>query len=311
MLKILATTTKQFIKYPDLTKKLQSIGCIFVSKFIDNLDEIPELKDNDDKILMLDELNIKDDFKAVNNYLTKMVNVKYICDISSRYHEFDIEKARKLGITYCNNPNTTSQSVAELALMHLMCLVRNQPMYKNKDFDFFGINNLGRELSALSVGILGYGYIGTKIAEICNSLKMKVKVWSRSQKDAKFLQVVPNDIFGCDVIFISVISGEESKSILGSKFINSLNSDKYVIDIVGDDSLYDKNVLIKMVNDGKLAGFGFEAEKPTSKYIETKGNVSISLHTGWGTEESDRRLKESWVNTVVAAYNGKPINIVN
>lgn len=68
---------------------------------------------------------------------------------------------------------------------------------------------------------------------------------------------------------------------------------------------------IQLVKEGMLAGFGFEAESPQSKYVDTKdANISISPHVGWGTQESYRKLYEDWTNTILAAANGKPINIV-
>lgn len=311
MKKIITTTPKNFVKYPNLLRKLNKYPCTFVNGFIDDLSQIKELTDTDEKILMLDELNVKDEFHGVNKYLGKMKNVTCICSLSSRYHELDLKKLTELGIKYCNNPDTTSQSVAELAMMHLLMLIRKQPLYKNSDFDFYGMNNLGRELNALSVGILGYGFIGERIATICSSLGMKVKIWSRSKKESPYKQVEIEELLKQDVIFISVISGVESKKLFNEEFYKSIDKNKYVVDMVADDALYDKNRFIKMCNENKLAGFGFEAENQKSKYMKTIANVSISPHVAWGTVESHRRWIEGWVNCVIAAFNGKPINVVN
>lgn len=308
--KIIVTSTKSFMKYPDLIEKVEKAGGLIIDKYIESFDEILEVLGKG-SVLMLDELNIKGDFKEVNKNLDKLKNIKYICGVSSRYHELDLNKINELKIKYCNNPDTTSQSVAELALMHLMLLIRKQPLYSKDDFDFFGMNNLGRELSSLTAGILGYGNIGSKIAGLCSSMGLQVKFWSRSKKESEHPQVSIEELLESDVIFISLISGQESKAIFDKSFYNSLNSRKYIVDIVGDDSLYDKNILINMCNRGEMAGFGFEAESPTSKYEKISGNVSISPHVAWGTEESYRRLIEGWVKTTFAAFEGRPINVVS
>ena len=310
MKKILVTTSRSFLKYPDLVEKIQKHHGVFVENFIEDLGTVKELFDHYEKILMLDELNVKGDFQAVNKILDRFVGVKYICGLSARYHEFDLKKASRLGITYCNNPNTTSQSVAELSLMHLCMLVRNQPLYHRSDFGFFGMNHLGRELNSLRVGVLGYGSIGAIVARLCSSLGMEVKIWSRSRKDCSYQQVPFRDLMKQEVIFISVVSGEESKALFDKDFFRLLSKDQYVVDIVGDDQLYDRNRLIRMCNEKKLAGYAFEAESPKSKYLEATGNVSESPHVGWGTEESYRRLIEGWVSTTLAAYKGEPIHVV-
>lgn len=310
-MKIIITSSKDAFRSRDLVGELERKSTVFYEDYGVDLRDIKELNSKDDKILAIDEVRIKGGYSSINKMLTNMKNVKYICGLSARYHEFDLNKAKSLGIKYCNNPDTTTKSVAQLAVMHMFMLIRNYPQTKQDDFSFYGVNNLGREYQALTAGIFGYGNIGSKIADICNKLGMEVKIWSRSEKVSKFQQVGIDDLLDQDVIFIALPTEEGTRKLFDNNFYQNLKKKNYIIDVSASDELYDKNKVIKLANDGKIAGFGFEEEKQNSEYIDFKGNIVSTPHIGWGTEESYFRLYKGWVDTILACSKGAPINVIS
>lgn len=310
-MKIVVLSPKSLFKYDDLITKLEDAGAVFYEDTQIELPQISDFYSDEEVVLGFDEMNVKGSFEGLNQELPKLKNVSTICGLSARYHELDLEKLKEAKITYCNNPDTTSQSVAEIAMMHLFILARYQPLFHTDKLNFYGSNKLGRELASLSAGILGFGSIGSRIAKMCTGVGMEVKIWSRTKKESDYPQVELQELLKQDVIFISIASGDDSSKLFNQAFFDSLKPHQYLIDIVADDKLYDKNMTIQLVKEGMLAGFGFEAESPQSKYVDTKdANISISPHVGWGTQESYRKLYEDWTNTILAAANGKPINIV-
>lgn len=309
-MKLIVISSKQQFGDPILLHELEKRGAIFYEHFGIDLNNIPELFDNDDKVLAIDEVNTLGGFKSLNEILPKMKNVKYITNLSARYHEFDLNTANKLGITYSNNPDTTSESVAELAIMDLLALVRNLPLIYKPTFEFYGDKHLGREVKELTVGILGYGNIGRRIASMCMGLGMSVKIWSKNKKVSPFPQVELEELIRQDVIFISLPTNNQTKAFFTENFFNSFKANQYIIDTTASDELYDKNLPIQQVNDHKLAGYAFEAENSKSKYIQGTGNVLITPHVGWGTKDSYKRLYENWTKITIAAYENTPINVV-
>lgn len=308
-MKVVVICSKLAFRNAETVAKLEEVGATFYESGFVDLSEVTELFGQEETVLAVDELQIKGGFQSINAMLPKLKSVKYICGLSSRYHELDLAEATNSGIIYCNNPGTTTESVAELALLHLLSITRNIPLHRRADFDFYGINKLGREYNSLSIGILGYGNIGQRIADICDTNGMKVCFWSRSKKQSKYQQTDLLTIIRQDVVMIVLPTTSETKELIGDNLVSKLLPHQYVVDVTASDSLYDKNLIIEMVNNGKLAGFGFEAETPASSYITSEGNVLVTPHVGWGTKESYQNMYSRWVDTIIAANMDHPINI--
>lgn len=311
MRKIVVISPKANFRDTELVAQLEKLGAIFYEKPPVDLDTVSELFDDDEKILMIDEVLTKGGFQALNAVLPRLRRVTCITNLSARYHEVDLKKMAELGIIYCNNPNATTESVAELAIMDLFALVRNVPLMQRDEFEFYGDQHLGREVSGLSVGIVGYGNIGARIAALCAALGMPVKICSRTEKTSPYAQVGLLQLLDQDVLFISLAADEGAQALFNEDFYGRLRPDQYIVDITATDSLYDKNRLIERVNQGKLAGYAFEAEKPSSVFASVAGNILITPHVGWGTQDSYKRLYGNWVATTISAYNGQPRYVVS
>lgn len=308
-MKVVVVSPKSSFRSDLLLSKLEELGAVFYEKSGIDLGEIPELFANEDVVLAIDELQVKGGFETLNSYLPKFKNVKYICGLSSRYHEVDIDEAVARGIVCSNNPGVTTESVAELAFTLMLAITRNLPLHTRSDFDFYGINSLGREYKSLTVGVVGYGNIGGRIAQICDTNGMKVSFWSRNKKHTKYQQEDISTVFRNDVVVIALPTTAETKMLIDKSLLDTLLPHQYVVDITASDELYDKNIIIDMVNRGKIAGFGFEAETAGSTYINSMGNVLITPHVGWGTKESYHNMYRGWVDSITNASKNMPINI--
>lgn len=309
-MKIIAITPKQEIKNKELIEKLERLGAIFYENDVVDLLEVNELFDEEDKLLAIDDIRIDGGQVSLNKILPKTKNIKYICSLSSRHHGIELKLLKILNITYCNNPDTTSESVAQLGIMMMFMLIRKQPLTLKNSFDFYGVNSLGRECQQLSVGVLGYGNIESKIARICDALSMSVQIWSRSKKKSKFKQVELEELLSNEIIFMALPDCEETRALFTDNLYKSLHPDQYIVDITANDNLHDKNRLIKMVNNRQLLGFGFEAQAPSSRYIKQTGNIVMTPHIGWATEEGYFRMYKGWVDTILSYLEGKPVNEV-
>lgn len=311
MKKIVVVSPKANFADRQMVNELENRSAVFYEQAPVDLSKIRELYDADEKILMLDEILTAGGFKSLNEVAPKFKNVTHITNLSARYHEVDLPLLNKLGIKYSNNPDVTTESVAELAIMDMFALVRNLPLVQKGEVEFYGGRHLGREIKELSAGILGYGSIGGRIAVFCNAFGMPVKIWSRTPKPGAYPQVPISTLLTQDVIFISLAASEDTKSLFTNEFYSTLRDNQYVIDITGTDNLYDKNRLIRMANEKDLAGYAFEAEKDISVFAKLTGNVLITPHVGWGTRDSYKRLYGNWVRATLAAYDGSPLNIIS
>jgi D-3-phosphoglycerate dehydrogenase / 2-oxoglutarate reductase len=176
------------------------------------------------------------------------------------------------------------------------------------DFDKDFMKYRGVELKGKTVGIVGLGTIGSAIAERAQGLGMNVVYWSKSPKGSPYKYVELSDLFStADVIFPTMAINEESKKLITPKLLASMKPSALFVSVVHD--LFDEQVVLDMVKNGKLFGFGFEAEPSSFKKYE--GNVWAAPAYAWTTDGSMNNSMVKWVENMIDAKNYKFINKVN
>lgn len=308
-MKIVITDSKS--NFPqDCLKDLSKYEVRFYEKETLDVEEIHELYSEEEVILGLDELKFNEGYADLNHAIPKLKNVAHIVGLSSRYNLLDTSSLRKHGIGYSNNPNTTTQAVAELGVMMMLMLLRCYSVVKNKNYQWFSREVLGNETTGKRVGIIGLGNIGTVFASICQSLGMQVAYWNRVKKDVELKYLNFDEVLTSDIVFIGLVTNTETKRIMAG-FESKLGANSILIDVIASDDLYNKNKIIALANEGKIQGFGFEKENSASKYLESNGNVVSTPHIGWATEEADYRLYRQWTDEIIRVAEKCPQFQVN
>lgn len=296
----------------ELEGKLQDSGLeIVVTKQLAPLSACKALfEGEEERILCLnpDYVSWKltaDDYKSIPN-------LKAILSAATSFSWVDTSYADEKGIPICNIRNFSTQAVAEWAITMMFNLARQTPrLIKDGfplDFDKDFMKYRGVELQGKTVGIIGMGHIGRAIADRCNGLGMKVIFWSRSPKEALYSSVSLERLMAeADVIFPAMALNDETKSILTDDLVSSMKSSAIFVSIVHE--LFNQELVLEMVNNGKLFGFGFEAEPKTFNNFD--GNVWAAPAYGWTTDGSMNNSMAKWVENMVDATNNKFPNKVN
>lgn len=298
----------------ELQKKIEASGLeLLVTKEIAPLSESKSLFAGDEeKILCVnpDYVNwnlSSDDYKDIPN-------LKAILTASTGFEWVEKEAAKKLGIPICNVVNFNAQSVAEWAIMMMLNLARQTPrLIKNGfplDFDKDYMKYRGVELKGKTVGIIGLGNIGEAIAERAQGLGMKVIYWSKSPKQNSYQLKELDELFKtADVIFPTMAKNEETLSIITESLIQSMKPSAMIVDIA--HGLFKKELVLEMVANGMLFGFGFEDKKPAN-FNQYKGNIWAAPEYAWATDKSMQNCMTKWVENMVSAAQGKfPNNVIS
>jgi len=246
-----------------------------------------------------------DDYKSIPN-------LKAILGAATSFSWVDSSYADENKIPVCNIRNFSTQAVAEWAVTMMLNVARQTPrLIKDGfplDFDKDFMKYRGVELHGKTVGIIGMGHIGRAIADRCNGLGMNVIFWSRSPKESLYSSVSLEKLMSeADVIFPTMALNDETKTILTDDLIRSMKSSAIFVSIVHE--LFDQELVLEMVKNGKLFGFGFEAEPKTFNNFE--GNVWAAPAYGWTTDGSMDNSMIKWIENMVSAANGDFPNQVN
>lgn len=307
-MKIYITYTKNSFTEKQI-EALNEVGkVIFLEEFF-NLEEAPYLHDEEEKILVVDPDWYNWDINE--KHLNVIKNVKAICLATTAYDWIDLDYCQKHDIIVTNIPKYSTDSVAEYAIFLLMCLAKKLPLQIKADYKMDYTNAmLTTEIKGKTVGIIGLGTIGTKIAKMCDSLGMHIIYWNRTPKEVPYQKVEIDTIFTkADFIIPAFLTNEETKQIITEERILKMNGNALINVINNAHELYNHDLVIKRAEEGKIS-YAFEIYDEEKKLYDYKGNIMATAPYAFYTTEAIERLIEIWCQNVISIANNQPQNRV-
>jgi lactate dehydrogenase-like 2-hydroxyacid dehydrogenase len=296
----------------ELLAKLTDSGVtIKVTEKIAPLTECRALYEGDEeRILCLNPDYVE--WKLTSDEYKDIPNLKAILTASTGFEWIEQTIANERNIPICNIRNFSTQAVAEWAVMIMLNLARQTPrLIKDGfplDFDKDFMKYRGIQLRRKTVGIIGLGNIGSAIAERCKGLGMEVVYWSRSSENNNYKKVALEELMlNSDVIFPTLAKNDETSKLLTDELLASVKSSAILVDIA--HKFFDETKTSKMLEDGLLFGYGFEA-KPNefSKYM---GNVWAAPAYAWTTYDSMYNSEILQIENIIHASKNEFPNRVN
>lgn len=199
-------------------------------------------------------------------------------------------------------------AVAEWATMMVFALARKLPTIIKDEWNQDYSKHQGIELRGKTAGIIGLGNIGRSLAENMAGLGMKVQYWSKNTRDDRFeFTEIEELLKTSDVIIPTVAQNEETQGMITDEMLRSMKKTAIFASVI--HNVYNHDLLLQMVADGNLYGYGFEESKPTMN--KHQGNVWAGPEFAWCTEDSMRKNAKQWIEGIIKATNGNFTNQVN
>lgn len=297
---------KDFTK--EQVERLNNLGNVYFIEEKHDMYNSKYVKSNEPKIIAIDpDLT---DWSFPNDLIEKIPNLMGICLMSTSYSYIDLEFCKSKNIAVTNVPKYSTDSVAEYACFLMMAISRKLPLQiKNNLKEDFSDRYLQMQIKEKTVGIVGLGSIGTRIAEILSAIGMKVIYWSRNSRDDRFEYKELNEIFKTsDFVFPTFLVNEETKKVITDELINSMKNKASIISIIGTD-IFNKELIFNKIRNNELYGFAFENSNDDLNNYE--GNVMVTSPYAWYTKEALENCIEIWVQSVEGIANGRKTNQVN
>lgn len=252
--------------------------------------------------------------------LSACKKLKLITILATGYNVVDIDAARELGITVCNVPYYSTNSVAQLTFAFILEFANKLSLHTQSvargDWqncaDFAYTLDTLHELNGKTLGIIGYGSIGRKVAQIGKAFGMNILVSTRTPVDGC---VSKEEVFeNADFITLHCPLNEGSKLMINEKSLSMFKPTAYLIN-TARGGLIDEEALANALNQGKIAGAGLdvltcEPPKADNPLIHAK-NCIITPHMAWASVEARVRLLHATEDNVRAFLQNSPINKVN
>lgn len=256
--------------------------------------------------------------KISRELLSGMKHLKMIATLTVGVAWVDIEAAKDLGVTVCNIKGANAESVAEHAWGMILDLAkritefdrdnRNKGAFKFADYT-------GKEVYGKTIGIIGLGDIGSKVARIATAFDMKVLGFNRSKKSIPGVEQVDLETLlkNSDVIVTTIPLTEETTNLISDKEI-ALMKDGVILINPAMEPITNKEAVLKGLESGKIFGFGIETEimKPVTKdspYFKHP-RIVVTPHNAFNTEDANTKSYDLAIANVKAFIEGKPQNVV-
>jgi len=249
-------------------------------------------------------------------------SIKMIGMLATGYNIVDVDCARKHGIPVCNVPCYSTDSVAQFAIALLLeichhcgrhnVLVHEGAWTSCQDFCLWTTPQI--ELAGKTLGIIGYGRIGQKTAEIAKALGMKVIAFSRTRNsDANYVDL-DTLLKESDVISLHCPLFPDTKEIISRENIAKMKDGVILIN-TARGALLDEQAVADALASGKIRGAAVDVTtvEPIRKDnpLLSAPNCIITPHMAWTPIEARRRLLNTVRDNVKAFNEGNPINVVN
>lgn len=258
--------------------------------------------------------------------IAALPDLKYIGVTATGFNIVDTAAAKERGIVVSNVPGYGTPAVAQhvIALIleltnhvgHAAASVKDGGWVRCPDFCYWEHPII--ELAGRTLGIIGYGDIGSAVARVGLALGMKVLASKRTWKEPPPAGVEAaeiDEIFRqSDVISLHCPLTDATKHLVGERTLGLMKKDAFLIN-TGRGPLVDEAALARALNEGRIAGAGLdvlsaEPAKADNPLLGAK-NCLITPHVAWASREARKRLIDITASNVQAFLAGKPVNVVN
>ncbi len=297
----------------EITNRLsdKNIECKFYNNKPANSQELlNRVKDVD--IIVTSQYPISD------NIISNSNNLKLISVAFTGTDHINTNLCKEKGITVCNAAGYSTDAVAELTIGMAIDILR-----KTTELDAVTRNSedragfLGTELKGKTFGIIGFGTIGKRVAELANVFGCKNIAYSRTVKETELAQFksFKDVIKESDIISIHAPLTNETKGMLNSEVLKLAKPNAILIN-TARGPIVDYNALTEMLNNGRIAGAAidvYETEPPikADHTLHSAKNCLLLPHIGFATKEAIAIRTEIVLQNILKWTDGVPQNVVN
>lgn len=216
----------------------------------------------------------------------------------------DVDAAKEMGVTVRNTPNAPTNAVAELAIAHMFSCARyissagctmRQGRWEKKAYGH------GFELYGKTLGIVGFGRIGRRVAQIAAGIGLKVLAYDPfPQSQTAGVTMVSLDELMEQSDIISLHSPAQSQPIITTERIAQMKEGVVIINTSRGCNI-DEDALLEGLNSRKVRAAGLDvwAQEPIANFaLYSHPAVSSTPHIGTSTDESQRRIGEEVVQII-------------
>ena len=258
--------------------------------------------------------------------IERLPNLKLITIIGMSLPNLDMDAATDHGVqvAHVNYANPAFRGIAnatpELAWGLMIATVRNLAEEHRRMREGGWQSTTGMILAGKTLGLVGLGRIGKRMAEYAKVFGMEVIAWSQNLTDEAAAEVgvrrvEKDELFAkADVVSVHLVLSDRTRGLIGERDLSLMKPSAYLIN-TSRGPIVEEAALIEVLSSRRIAGAGidvYDAEPPPPDHpLRSLANVTLSPHLGYVTRETLHAFYSDTVEAVTAWLDGAPIRIVN
>lgn len=264
-------------------------------------------------VLNYDALIVRSQTKVTKEVIEAGKRLKVIGRVGVGLDNIDLETAEKKGIMVFHVPEASANAVAELTVGLIISLARSIPQadHSMKKGKWIKEQLMGWELMDKTLGIIGLGNVGGRVAKIAKALGMKILITKRTPPVPELLRELEAEFVllkellqRSDVVTIHVPLTPQTKHMIGAQEIQLMKKGAFLIN-TSRGAIVDEKAVFDALKSGKLGGAAldvYEIEPPKDLSLIKLPNVICTPHIGAQTERTQRIATVSIAEKIINAF---------
>ena len=274
----------------------------------------------DSEIILTNKVKIDDEI------MSQLPQLMYVGVLATGYNVVDVKAANKRGIIVTNIPTYSTDSVAQMTFAHILTISNRVEHYaienrkgrwsNNPDFCYWDTPLV--DLTGKTLGIVGLGHIGLRVAAIAKQFGMDVFAYTSKTAAELPLGIQKTTLEGLyavsDILTLHCPLTDETRELINARSIAKMKKGIVIIN-TGRGQLINEHDVAEALKSGYICGYGADvmSEEPPKEDNELllQPNAFITPHIAWASMDSRIRLMNRTAKNIKAFMNGRPINVVN
>jgi len=264
-------------------------------------------------------------YRVTSEFLAKCPELLAVSADGAGYDTVDVEECTDAGIVVVNQSGANREAVAEHVLGMILCLSKrmvemDRAMRRNRDWhrnDF-----LGNDLYGKTVGIIGLGNIGTRVAELCSGLfAARIVAYDPYLTNEQILargaaaSSLEKLLSDSDFVSVNCPLTNETRGMIDGAALARMRTSAYFV-TTARGGIHDEEALALALASGAIRGAGLDVwvdePPPIGHVLHTFDNVIMTMHTAGVTEEARRQAGIGAAEQWMVIWGGnRPSNVVN
>lgn len=255
------------------------------------------------------------------NLLDRHPSIKVVSNLAVGYDNIDVPACTERGVAVCTTPAVLTETTAEFTIALMFAVARQivpaARAAREGDWKtWYPMRFLGRDLQEATLGIIGLGRIGLRVAELASALGMNVIYADNDREHDVFERMTIDEVFRqADIISLHTPLTAETRHLVDRQSLAAMKPDAILLN-TSRGPVVDTDALVDSLNQGHLAGVGLDVTDPEPLPPEHPlyqfDRVTIVPHIASATTVTRHRMAEIAVDNLLAVLDGtSPPNCVN